>query len=136
MISNREIFLQDVNEFISSSKNTSDEKSEKSKFLKLVKKYHPDINHEIDKGILNEYMTILNSLYEKLQKGKIFKNGDKDLDPKLYQFNFDIFYQLFVKFMELGISIDTLESKLFSEYVNLFALKTIIEWLKGNIHKK
>ena len=60
------IFLEEINEFINFAKNTPDKDTVKSKYFELVKKYHPDVNNERDKNILNEYIIIVNNIFEKI----------------------------------------------------------------------
>ena len=129
MTNSREYFLQDINELIILAKNKNDNKV-KAKYLELVKKYHPDINDKANKNILNEYMIIINNLFEKVQNGKIQGNKQKDSKSNTQEFNIDINYQLLTKIVELSANLVAKNSKSFNEYVNLL----IMETRKSNIH--
>ena len=67
-------FSEKINNFINFSKNSSDNMTVKSEYLKLVKEYHPDTNNNLSKDVANEYMIILNYFYEQLKHNK---NGFK-----------------------------------------------------------
>jgi curved DNA-binding protein CbpA len=63
-------FKEKINHFINISKNTNDNSVIKIEYLKLVKTYHPDTNKDIDAGAANEYMIIINYVYEQLIHNK------------------------------------------------------------------
>ena len=68
----------------------------KTNYLKLVKKYHPDVNNKIDKKILNEYMVIINDVYNEIKKGKkIIKHNTRENNKK--NFYIQDFCHLFSK---------------------------------------
>ncbi|MCL2272554.1 MAG: J domain-containing protein [Treponema sp.] len=58
-------FKEKLNQFINQSQNTYNSNI-KSEYLKLVKEFHPDINKEIKNETANEYMIIINYVYENL----------------------------------------------------------------------
>jgi curved DNA-binding protein CbpA len=74
-----ENFRKRINQFIHSSKNIEDAIKIKSEYIKLVKEFHPDVNKNIENKLANEYMVIINYIYEQLiNKKKIALNpGDK-----------------------------------------------------------
>jgi hypothetical protein len=59
-------FKEKINRFINFSRNTNDNSIIKSEYLKLVKEFHPDTNKNMDKETANEYMIIINYIYEQL----------------------------------------------------------------------
>jgi hypothetical protein len=63
-------FKEKINNFINISKNTNDNSVIKHEYLNLVKLFHPDTNKDISAGILNEYMIIVNYVYEQLIHNK------------------------------------------------------------------
>ena len=63
-------FREKINDFINFSRNTNDNNSIKSEYLKLVKEFHPDINSDLNKETANEYMIIVNYIYEQLLHNK------------------------------------------------------------------
>jgi len=63
-------FNEKINQFINDSKNTNDNNVIKSEYLKLVKEFHPDVNKNIKNELANEYMIILNYVYENLIHNK------------------------------------------------------------------
>ena len=83
MESEREKFINKINKFIFLSKN-SDFDIIKSYYLNLVKEYHPDKNHKIGKNILNEYMIIINNIYEEMEKNSNKININNDIHNKKY----------------------------------------------------
>jgi len=72
-------FKEKLNQFINQSQDTGNGNI-KSEYLKLVKEFHPDINKEIKNETANEYMIIINYVYENLinkKKGfKLFKEDE------------------------------------------------------------
>jgi hypothetical protein len=87
MNNEREIFLMKINEFIISSKSNN-KKEFKSIYLKLVKEYHPDKNNNIDKNTLNEYMVIINNIYNESEvKSEQIIARDKQNDSKYFFIN-------------------------------------------------
>ena len=62
-----ETFAQEINEFVSLPDGAFDKSAVKPKYLALVKKCHPDANDNIDRGILHEYMAVINATHEKKQ---------------------------------------------------------------------
>jgi hypothetical protein len=122
MENGRGIFLQEINEFIILSKNILDKNVIKIKYLELVRKYHPDVNNEIDKTILNEYMVIINNSYEKIKKMKT-DNKYMNTENKIQSFNFDTFMLLLKKVGEMGINKETIKDRIFNEYKNLLMME-------------
>jgi hypothetical protein len=123
MENSREKFIQDINEFITFSKNITDKDIIKSKYLELVKKYHPDANGEIDKNILNEYMIIINNTFEKITHGRIKNIKQEGAGNDRHEFRIDTFCQLLEKIMETGINKETVKDKIFTEYKELLILE-------------
>jgi hypothetical protein len=121
MKDSRNIFLQDINEFIILSRNELDKDIIKVKYLELVKKYHPDVNNKIDKKILNEYMIIINNSYEKLRTRK--NNKYKTTENNVQGFNFNIFLLLLKKIVEIGINKETIKNEIFNEYKKLLLIE-------------
>jgi curved DNA-binding protein CbpA len=120
---NREIFLQEINKFIIISRSTLDKEIIKSKYLELVKKYHPDVNNEIDKNILNEYMVIINNSFEKIMNNNSNNVKHKNVKNNIQIFNFDTFLQLLNKIVEIGINKETMNGEIFNEYKDLLLLE-------------
>jgi curved DNA-binding protein CbpA len=123
MENRREIFLQNINEFIAFSKSTADKDIIKSKYLELVKKYHPDINSETDKSILNEYMIIINNTFEKIMNNRIKDIKHKNTENDTHDFSFYTFCQLLAKIVETGITSETIKDKIFTEHKKLLILE-------------
>jgi curved DNA-binding protein CbpA len=123
MEDNRETFLQDINQFIIFSKNITDKNIIKSKYLELVKKYHPDVNSDANKNILNEYMAIINNTFEKTENGRAGYIERKDSENDIRSFNFATFCQLLKKVAEIGINKETVKDKIFNEYKSLLILE-------------
>jgi len=126
MESHREKFLRNINEFIFYSKNIPDGDRIKTEYLDLVKKYHPDINREIDGKILNEYMIIINNTYEMVKNGKAAKPATparKETENNPHVFNFETFYQLLAKISEMGVNKKTARDSIFTEYRNLLLME-------------
>jgi hypothetical protein len=123
MEDNRNVFLQNINQFIIFSENITDKNIIKSKYLELVKKYHPDVNNEIDKNILNEYMIIINNTFEKIMNNKIKNITYRNTENNIRGFNFDTFCQLLNKVVEIGINKETVKDKILNEYINLLVLE-------------
>jgi len=119
----REIFLQKINEFILFSNKLPDKDAIKSKYLDLVKEYHPDVNNEIDGTILNEYMVIINNIFEKIMNDKIKHSKHKSTGNNIQGFNFTVFCQLLTKITEIGINNETISDGVFCEYKNLLLLE-------------
>jgi curved DNA-binding protein CbpA len=116
----KKIFMQEINGFIDLSRNTTDKDTIKIKYLELVKKYHPDVNNEIDKGTLNEYMILINNSYEKAMDRKASKNSKPETKKNnIGDFSFDIFLLLLIKITQIGIDKDTAKNKIFTGYTNL-----------------
>jgi hypothetical protein len=63
-------FKERINNFMNISQNTDDKNIMKLEYLKLVKEFHPDANKDINKETANEYMIIINYLYEQLLHNK------------------------------------------------------------------
>ena len=59
-------FKDKISQFIILSKSTNDDNIIRSEYLKLVKEFHPDVNKNIDNVTANEYMIIINYVYENL----------------------------------------------------------------------
>ena len=57
-------FKQKLDQFIKYSKNINDNSLIKNEYLKLVKEFHPDINKNDSNELANEYMIIINYVYE------------------------------------------------------------------------
>jgi len=70
-------FNESIRHFITVPLNTKGEL--KSEYLKLVKRFHPDANRDIDSKITNEYMVIINYVYGYLagKKEVSFKVNDE-----------------------------------------------------------
>jgi curved DNA-binding protein CbpA len=60
-------FKEKINNFINCSQ---DKNKIRAEYLKLIKEFHPDTNRELNKEIANEYMIIINYLYEQLIHNK------------------------------------------------------------------
>ena len=118
----REIFLREINEFIKYSNDMPDMETLKAKYLELAKKYHPDVNNRIDKNILNEYMVIINNIFEKIMSGKIIRNDRTNIKSN-NDFDFNTFCQLLKKITVMGINKYTVNDRIFTEYVNLLVLE-------------
>jgi curved DNA-binding protein CbpA len=125
MENHREIFLQNIKELVIFSKNIPNEDPDedvlKSKYLELVKKYHPDVNSETDKDILNEYMIIINNTFEKIMSGRTKSTKHGETKNGGCEFNLDTFCRLLAKITEPGI---TQNQKIFAEYKRLLILET------------
>ena len=97
-----ELFRQEIIEFISLPNYAPDKNIIKSKYLELVKKYHPDTNDKMDKNILHEYMTIINTAFEKKQNGvsmKTQKTSQETVKKDSGQnFDFRKFTSLFARY--------------------------------------
>jgi len=91
--------------------------------LKLVKKYHPDANNETDKSILNEYMIIINNIFEKTVNGKFENHKRQNKENSIYGFNFKAFCQILSKIIEIGIDEETIKNQIFNEYMELLLLE-------------
>jgi len=63
-------FKEKINQFIEYSKNVIENNEIKTEYLKLVKEFHPDVNKELKNEIANEYMIIINYVYENLLHNK------------------------------------------------------------------
>lgn len=124
MANSKEIFKQDFNNLILSAQNSADVKEAKLKYLELVKKYHPDVNHEIDYSILNEYMVIINNIFDKIKNDEIKIIANKVSENAMQRFSFFNFLQILTKIVELGINKKTIKDKRFKKYVNLLILET------------
>jgi len=107
MMNANEIFAQEINEFASLPDDAFGKVTVKSKYLALVKKYHPDTNDKIDKDILHEYMTAINTTYEKKQNGALAvaqtattqRDARKETeDDSSRQFNYVTFAKLLMRY--------------------------------------
>jgi curved DNA-binding protein CbpA len=123
MENSRETFLRKINDFIVSAKIAPDKNAIKSKYLELVKEYHPDTNKELDKNILNEYMVIINNSFEKIMNGKTGAAGRKNRKSSAREFDFDIFLRLLTGIAEMGITGETAKNRTFAEYKKLMILE-------------
>jgi DnaJ-class molecular chaperone len=119
MENSRKVFLHEINEFISSSKKIQDKDIIKQKYLDLVKKYHPDVNNEIDKNILNEYMIIITNSFEDLMNNTTSKKQENTENNDIGGFNFDLFMLLLGKITGRGINKENIKDKVFIGYKNL-----------------
>jgi DnaJ-class molecular chaperone len=63
-------FKVKIDHFINASKNTNDNNVIKQEYLKLVKEFHPDANKKINNETANEFMIIINYVYEQLIHNK------------------------------------------------------------------
>ena len=63
-------FKEKINNFMNISKKIEDNSLIKQEYLKLVKEFHPDSNKNINAEIANEYMIIINYIYEQLVHNK------------------------------------------------------------------
>jgi len=63
-------FKEKLDQFIKLSQSVNDNKTIKSEYLKLVKEFHPDVNKNIENEVANEYMIIVNYVYENLMNNK------------------------------------------------------------------
>jgi hypothetical protein len=61
-----DMFFEKISGFITCAQNIDDVNTIKLQYLKLVREFHPDTNNVINKEILNEYMIIINYVYEQL----------------------------------------------------------------------
>jgi hypothetical protein len=61
----QEDFNETINQFIKYGQNNNNTDI-KSVYLKLVKSFHPDLNKKIDNKLANEYMIIINYIYDQL----------------------------------------------------------------------
>jgi curved DNA-binding protein CbpA len=61
------------------SQNINDDAKTKSEYIKLVKEFHPDVNKKIENKLANEYMIIINYIYEQLinKKKIVLKSTDE-----------------------------------------------------------
>jgi len=59
-------FREKLDRFIKTSQCTDDNSIVKAEYIKLVKEFHPDANNEIKSEKANEYMIIINYVYENL----------------------------------------------------------------------
>jgi len=84
-------FKEKIDQFIKLSQSVNNN-TIKSEYIKLVKEFHPDVNKNIENEIANEYMIIVNYVYENLIHNKInlklLKENeyDKYLDNEKYIF--------------------------------------------------
>jgi len=62
-------FKEKLNKFINDSQN-NDNDFIKSEYLKMVKEFHPDVNKPIKNELANEYMILINYVYENLIHNK------------------------------------------------------------------
>ena len=118
MESEREIFLGKINKLIIFSK-IGDTKKVKSCYLQLVKEYHPDKNNKINKDILNEYMMIINNLYDETEK-KSKKIILKNEENKTTYFYIIPFCRLLSKIKIIYSNKDEINLPNFTEYRNVF----------------
>jgi curved DNA-binding protein CbpA len=58
-------FKERINKFIVSAQNAGGAEI-KSEYIKLVKEFHPDVNRNTENSLANEYMVIINYIYEQL----------------------------------------------------------------------
>ncbi|MDR2246882.1 MAG: J domain-containing protein [Treponema sp.] len=65
-----EYFKEKINRFIAISQNAGDNNAIKSEYIKLVKEFHPDVNKRIENELANEYMVIINYIYEQIMRKK------------------------------------------------------------------
>jgi curved DNA-binding protein CbpA len=80
-------FKEKINQLILLSRNANDPEITKSEYLKLVKEFHPDVNKKIDNVKANEYMIIINYVFENLKNKKYdFKLFEKD-EYRKYKIN-------------------------------------------------
>jgi hypothetical protein len=63
-------FKEKINHFINISQNMDDSSLIKREYLKLVKEFHPDTNRNINIEVANEYMIVINYVYEQLIHNK------------------------------------------------------------------
>jgi curved DNA-binding protein CbpA len=59
-------FREKINQFINSFQNNDDNIKIKLEYIKLVKEFHPDVNKSVENKLANEYMVIINYIYEQL----------------------------------------------------------------------
>jgi curved DNA-binding protein CbpA len=64
---------------IITAQNAADTGAVKSEYLKLVKEFHPDVNKNIENKLANEYMVVINYIYEQIihKKEIILKSTDE-----------------------------------------------------------
>jgi curved DNA-binding protein CbpA len=68
-------------QFINDFHDSNDNAKIKSEYVKLVKEFHPDVNRDIDDKLANEYMVIINYIYEGLiNKQKITLESDGEYE--------------------------------------------------------
>ena len=63
-------FKQKLDQFIKYSQNVNENSLIKNEYFKLVKEFHPDINKNDSNELANEYMIIINYVYENLIHNK------------------------------------------------------------------
>jgi curved DNA-binding protein CbpA len=73
-----EKFRNEITQFINDFQHADNAKI-KSGYLKLVKEFHPDVNKDIENKLANEYMIIINHVYEQLinEKKIVLKSIDE-----------------------------------------------------------
>jgi curved DNA-binding protein CbpA len=87
MTESKDVFKEKINVFIEYSQDTNDKNKIKLEYLKLVKEFHPDVNNEIKNELANEYMIIINYVFENLMNGKKDINLDKSDEYEKYKIN-------------------------------------------------
>jgi curved DNA-binding protein CbpA len=72
-------FKEKINQFIIASQNSMDNNVIKYEYIKLVKEFHPDVNKNMENKLANEYMIIINYVYEQIinKKEIILKSTDE-----------------------------------------------------------
>jgi hypothetical protein len=75
-------FKEEINHFMNISQDVHDKSIIKQEYLKLVKEFHPDTNKNIRAEIANEYMIIINYVYQQLvhykMNIKLFQKDEYD----------------------------------------------------------
>jgi hypothetical protein len=75
-------FKEKINQYIKLSRISNDHNTIKSEYIKMVKEFHPDVNKNIDNVTANEYMIIINYVFENLMNKKydlnLFQNDEYD----------------------------------------------------------
>ena len=80
-------FKEKLDNFIKYSHNVDDNNLIRNEYLKLVKEFHPDVNNKTNKELANEYMIIINYVYENLLHNKNNFKLIKDDEYEKYKIN-------------------------------------------------
>jgi hypothetical protein len=80
-------FKEKIDKFIKYSQNIDDNILIKNEYFKLVKEFHPDVNKNVNNDLANEYMIIINYVYENLIHNKNNFKLIKDDEYEKYKIN-------------------------------------------------